>query len=71
VDREVRWAESAARDLEQIAEYIAKDSPASAATVVREVVAAAASLSKLAEHGRRAPECDDKRSANSSCVSID
>jgi toxin ParE1/3/4 len=56
MDREVRWAESAANDLEEIAEYIAKDSEHYAAAVVRELTDAARSLARLAERGRVVPE---------------
>lgn len=56
MDREVRWAESAFADLDEIAEYIAKDSDFYAATVVRELTDAARSLARFAERGRVVPE---------------
>jgi plasmid stabilization system protein ParE len=56
VDRGVVWAETAWSDLEQVAEYIAKDSPRYAAAFVREVRDAARSLARFAERGRIVPE---------------
>lgn len=50
--REVTWTESASEDLTEIAGYISKDSEFYAATVVRELIAAARSLSILGERGR-------------------
>jgi toxin ParE1/3/4 len=42
-----------------VAEYISRDSESYAATVVRELVAAARSLRVLADRGRQVPEYDD------------
>lgn len=56
MDREVVWAVSASDDLVSIAEYIARDSEFYAASVVRELIAAARSLNVLAERGRQVPE---------------
>lgn len=56
MDREVKWAESAYADLEEIAEYIAKDSESYAAAIVRRLADAAASLGQFAERGRVVPE---------------
>ena len=50
--REVTWTESASDDLAEIASYIAKDSESYAATVVRDLIAAARSLTILGERGR-------------------
>jgi plasmid stabilization system protein ParE len=47
--RPVVWAESAWNDLEDVAEYIAKDSPHYAAAFVREARDAARSLVSVAE----------------------
>jgi toxin ParE1/3/4 len=57
--RSVVWAESAWNDLEDVAEYIAKDSPHYAAAFVREARDAARSLVSLAERGRMVPEFND------------
>ena|SRR5687767_4818071 len=54
--RPVIWTESFARDLDAVAEYIARDSPRYAASFVREVRDAARSLSHFAERGRMVPE---------------
>jgi len=57
--RPVVWAESAWNDLEDVAEYIAKDSPHYAAAFVREARDAARSLVSLAERGRIVPEFNE------------
>ena len=54
--REVIWTETAWSDLEDVADYIAKDSSHYAAAVVREARDAARSLARLAERGRIVPE---------------
>ncbi len=59
MDREIVWSVWASDDLVAIAEHISRDSEVYAATVVREIVAAARSLRVLAERGRRVPEYDD------------
>lgn len=57
--RRVRWAERAALDLEEAAEYIARDSRVYAATLVRRAHRMARSLATLAERGRIVPEFND------------
>ena len=57
--REVVWAESAADDLAEVANYIAKDSEFYAAAVVRELIEAARSLDLFAQRGRIVPEYSD------------
>lgn len=57
--RKVIWAESAWRDLGEVADYIAKDSPHYAAAFVREARDAARSLANLAERGRTVTEFND------------
>ncbi len=57
--REVAWTETALRDLERAAEYIAEDSPGYAASLVRQVRDRAASLGDLTQRGRIVPELDD------------
>lgn len=54
--REVKWTELAWSDLEEAADYIAKDSPYYAAAFVHEVRDVARSLVYLAERGRVVPE---------------
>jgi plasmid stabilization system protein ParE len=53
------WTESAWRDLEEVADYIAKDSSHYAAAFVREARDAARTLAYLAERGRAVPEFND------------
>jgi toxin ParE1/3/4 len=55
----VVWTEAAALDLEQAAEFIARDSPRYAAAFVREVRDAARSLMSFALRGRQVPELAD------------
>jgi len=55
----VTWTYSAWRDLEEVADYIAKDSPHYAAAFVREVRDAARSLAYIVERGRTVPEFND------------
>jgi len=57
--RVLRWTVTAWRDLEEIADYIARDSPYYAASFVRKVRDEARSLCDLAERGRVVPELDD------------
>ena len=59
--RAVRWSEAATRDLDEAAEFIARDSRYYAAALVRDARAAARSLRTLAERGRIVPEA---RSSN-------
>lgn len=54
--RGVRWTGAAARDLEEAADFIARDSPFYAAALVREARSAALSLRSLGERGRVVPE---------------
>ena len=54
------WTETAANDLEQIAEYIARDSPRYAASFIREARDAARSLAQFAQRGRLVPEFGDQ-----------
>jgi toxin ParE1/3/4 len=59
VARQVAWSETAWRDLERIADYIAEDSPGYAATFVRSVRDRARSLEEMAERGRVVPELEE------------
>jgi plasmid stabilization system protein ParE len=54
--RPVRWTEGAADDLEQIAQYVARDSEHYAAALVAEILEAAQSLEEFSERGREVPE---------------
>ena len=57
--RQVAWAETAWRDLERIADYIAEDSPGYAAAFVRRVRDHARSPEEMAERGRVVPELEE------------
>jgi len=59
MDREVLWSLTATADLESIVEYIFRDSEFYAATVARELVATARSLTTFSERGRVVPEYED------------
>jgi len=56
----VVWSRRAVEDLESIAEYIAHDSPAYAASVVRTVINQTKTLSRFPRSGRKVPEFDDE-----------
>ena len=58
--RKVVWTESAWRDLEEVTDYIAKDSSHYAAAFIREAREAARTLAYLAERGRVVPELNDQ-----------
>lgn len=55
----LKWAETALDDLDDIAEFIARDSPFYAASFVEELRSAARSLRTLGERGRVVPEVGD------------
>lgn len=57
--RTVTWTEMASHDLDEIAQFIGRDSKFYAAAFVREVRSAARSLRRFAERGRMVPELDD------------
>ncbi len=57
--RRVAWTETAWRDLERAADYIAEDSPGYAAAFVRLVRDRARSLEEMAERGRVVPELNE------------
>jgi len=54
--RKVIWADAAVVDLDAAAEYISKDSPSYAASLVLQLLEAARSLENLSERGRTVPE---------------
>jgi len=60
VARTVRWTLAAAGDLEEIADFIRRDSAAYAASFVREALDAVRSLRRFAERGRLVPEIGDE-----------
>jgi plasmid stabilization system protein ParE len=59
--RKIIWTQSAWNDLEETAEYIAKDSIHYAAATIRQCRDAARSLIYLSERGRIVPEFNDPR----------
>ena len=59
--REVVWADCAWQDLEQAADYIARDSPSYAGTLIRLAREAARSLREMSERGRVVPELEDSQ----------
>jgi len=54
--RRVTWTPEARRTLEEVVEFIARDSPDGARSVLRQALEAAASLETLSERGRVVPE---------------
>jgi toxin ParE1/3/4 len=56
VAQTVKWTDIATEDLEEVAEFIARDSVFYARVVVREAREAARSLRRFAERGRLVPE---------------
>jgi addiction module RelE/StbE family toxin len=56
---DVIWTEEAVKDLEDIARYIAKDSPGNARRVMKRLRASAESLWSFPERGRIVPELGD------------
>jgi len=55
----VTWSQRALRDVEVIADYIAQDSAAYAAVVVRTIINQTKMLSRFPRSGRKVPEFDD------------
>jgi toxin ParE1/3/4 len=56
----IAWSRRAAQDLENIAEFIAADSPAYAAAVVRKILDRSRHLAQFPHSGRKVPEFDDE-----------
>jgi plasmid stabilization system protein ParE len=56
----IAWSPRAVEDLEAIAQYIATDSPAYAAAVVKKIVRTARNFSRFPFAGRVVPELADK-----------
>ncbi len=59
MDYQVNWSPEAVEDVEEIAQYIEKDSPHYAQAVIDDIVAASRSLKQLAIRGRQVPEIED------------
>jgi plasmid stabilization system protein ParE len=59
VARSLRWAAAALDDLDEIAEFIERDSPFYAASFVQELRTAARTLRTVGGRGRVVPEADD------------
>jgi toxin ParE1/3/4 len=57
--RKVVWAQSARDALDEVIEYIARDSQQAAVQVLEEALRAGASLAMLSERGRIVPELND------------
>ena len=57
--REVIWTAGARTDLDEIAAYLAKDSPTAALAFLEEVLTTAESLMTLSERGRIVPELQE------------
>jgi toxin ParE1/3/4 len=58
-ERRVIWSAAALAALEEVLEYIAKESPSAARHVATQALAAADSLMTLSERGRVVPEVGD------------
>jgi plasmid stabilization system protein ParE len=58
--RTIRWTLAAVDDLDKAAAYVAQDSAAYAASLVRRVLEAARSLQDFAERGARVEELNDE-----------
>lgn len=61
MDYKVNWSFEAITDLEEISNYISKDSAYYASSFVQEILEACKSLNILPERGRIVPESDDTR----------
>ena len=56
----IEWAEPALLDLENIRDFIKRDSEKYAARFVEKIIAAVENLEKLPKAGRRVPESEDE-----------
>ncbi len=56
----LKWSEEALEDIESIANYIEKDSPFYAKSVVSKIFEKAEILQEFSELGRKVPEFDDE-----------
>jgi toxin ParE1/3/4 len=56
----VEWSRRALQDLENIAEFIARDSPTYAGTVIKKIVSQTRMLAQFPRTGRKVPEFDDE-----------
>ncbi|MBI5047595.1 MAG: type II toxin-antitoxin system RelE/ParE family toxin [Deltaproteobacteria bacterium] len=57
--RKVIWSYEATKDLDALAEYIARDSSFYAAAFTQEILDASRTLNELSERGRVVPELDE------------
>lgn len=64
------WTGSAWLDLENVADFIARDSPYYAAAVVRSVKEASRSLRRFAKRGRVVPEIDNPAIKRTFCEQL-
>jgi len=58
MDHRVVWSRRALQDVENIASYIARDSPAYAASVVKAILNETRMLTRFPRSGRKVPELD-------------
>jgi toxin ParE1/3/4 len=56
----VEWSRRALQDLENIAEFIGRDSPTYAGTVIKKIVSQTRMLAQFPRTGRKVPEFDDE-----------
>ena len=56
----IEWAEVAEKDLKEIVEYIAEDSPANALKILKKIKQKASDLYTLPERGRIVPELQEQ-----------
>ncbi len=56
---QIRWSAESVRDLEEIHDFIARNSPRYAAAVAERLVAAVGRLERFPESGRVVPELDE------------
>lgn len=59
--RRLTWTEEARRALDEVLEYIARDSLDGARALLEQVLVAAESMATLSERGRVVPELEDSR----------
>jgi toxin ParE1/3/4 len=60
--RRVVWSRRAANDLQDIADYISKDSAGYASNVVKKILSQTRMLTQFPRSGRKVPEFDDEDS---------
>lgn len=60
MDCQINWSPEAVEDIEEIAQYIEKDSPFYAQAVIEQIIAASRQLNELPLRGRVVPELEDE-----------